>query len=102
MDNIFHGVYCDKKRCIENIVLCVYLMHLCSLISAFVIRVLENIITQHATSDIVIFSLVPVAKYCGVCMTINPVRKPQREVYSHLGPSSTWVSLCSVAYSMGM
>ena len=77
MENIFHGVYCDKKRCIENIVLCVYLMHLCSLISAFVIRVLENIIAQHAISDIVIFSLGPVAKYSGVCMTINLVGNPK-------------------------
>ena len=55
MENIFHGVYCDENRGIENIVLCVYLMHLCSLISALVIHVLENIIAQHATSDIVIF-----------------------------------------------
>ena len=55
MENIFHGVYCDKNRCIENIVLGVYLMHPCSPISAFVIRSLKNIIAQHATSDIVIF-----------------------------------------------
>ena len=49
--------------------------HLRSLISAFVIRLLERIISKHATSKFSIFSLVSVAEETGLSLTLSETQK---------------------------
>ena len=46
-----------------------------SLISAFVIRLLENIISRLATSEILIFKLVSVAEQAGLNLTLYETLK---------------------------
>ena len=47
----------------------------CSLISVFVISLLESIISRLATSEILIFYLVTVAEETGLCVTLSETLK---------------------------
>ena len=49
--------------------------HRCSLISAFVIRLLESIISRLATSKILIFLLVSVAEETGLSLALSETLK---------------------------
>ena len=54
--------------------------HMPSLISAFVICFLESSISKLATSEILIFYLVPVAKQAGLNLTLS---ETPRDMFSH-------------------
>ena len=49
--------------------------HLRSLISAFVIRLLESIISKHATSQVLIFELIYVAEETGLSLALSETSK---------------------------
>ena len=69
-----------------------------SLISAFVIRLLESIITKLATNEISIFYLASVAEQASLDMT---GRKPRRQVFSRQGPYKCSSSLEKLILSRG-
>ena len=50
-------------------------VHLCSLISAFVIHILESTISKPATSKISVFYLVSVAEETGFCLALSETPK---------------------------
>ena len=59
------------------------IMHTHSLISAFVIHLLESIISKLATTKFSIYFLVSVAEETGLSPVLS---KPHRQVLSHRGP----------------
>ena len=68
-----------EKACLRG----VCEQHPCRLISAFVIRLLESIISRLATRKLLIFCLVSVAEETGL---VSLCQKPQRQVLSRQGP----------------
>ena len=72
-----------------------YEQHPRSLISAFVIRLLESIISKPATSEISIFYLVSVAEETGLSLAFSETQKTgfvaSRPVLSPTKDNFTWV-----------
>ena len=56
--------------------------HLCSLVSAYVIRLLESTISRLISSEISCFRLVSVAEQA----SLNLIQSPRRQGFSRLGP----------------
>ena len=56
--------------------------HLCSLVSAYVIRLMESTISRLTSSEISCFRLVSVAEQA----SLNLIQSPRRQGFSRLGP----------------
>ena len=69
-------------------------VHLRILISAFVIRLSEGIISKHALSEISIFYLVSAAKETGLSLTLSETQKT--------GFVRQWPISCHISFSLSL